>query len=108
MELMDKIKQFYGRDLDMSMSNGDFLAPLRCQEELNLAIDMVDRSPHMRSLRVFLSLPPGATMASSPTTPPGLRLFQNQSTVSGVAHSRGGERRREWRSGEGRSVRKMG
>ncbi len=32
-----------------------FMAPLQSQDDLNMAIDIVDRSPHMRSLRVFLS-----------------------------------------------------
>ena len=80
---MSKIKQYYGLDLCMNLSNGEFFVPLNNQAELNMAIDMVDRSAHMRSLRVFLVRPADA---SSPTSPPpqSLRLFDNQSTVSTV------------------------
>ena len=82
-ELMSKIKQYYGLDLCMNLSNGEFFVPLNNQADLNMAIDMVDRSPHMRSLRVFLVRPADA---SSPTSPPpqSLRLFDNQSTVSSI------------------------
>ena len=82
-ELMSKIKQYYGLDLCMNLSNGEFFVPLNNQADLNMAIDMVDRSPHMRSLRVFLVRPADA---SSPTSPPpqSLRLFDNQSTVSTI------------------------
>ena len=82
-ELMSKIKQYYGLDLCMNLSNGEFFVPLNNQAELNMAIDMVDRSAHMRSLRVFLVRPADA---SSPTSPPpqSLRLFDNQSNVSTV------------------------
>ena len=83
-ELMSKIKQFYGQDLCMNLSNGEFFVPISSQADLNMAIDMVDRSSHMRSLRVFLTRPD----ASSPVSPPpqSLRLFDNQSAE--IIHNR--------------------
>ena len=58
------------------------MAPLQSQDDLNMAIDIVDRSPHMRSLRVFLSQG-GSGHAHSPQhgPPPG-RLGQLFDKVS--------------------------
>ncbi|XP_031556218.1 mitogen-activated protein kinase kinase kinase 2-like isoform X2 [Actinia tenebrosa] len=58
-DLLQKVKTAYGQELCMNYINEEITIPVVTQSDLEKAIEILDRSPHLTSLRVYLSLPNG-------------------------------------------------
>uniref|UniRef100_A0A4W3HMB4 Mitogen-activated protein kinase kinase kinase 3 n=1 Tax=Callorhinchus milii TaxID=7868 RepID=A0A4W3HMB4_CALMI len=96
-ELHQKVKTAFGQQMDLNYTNNELLIPLRSQDDLDKAVDLLDRSFNMKSLKILLvaqdrnqTLP-----VSSATVPKQVRIKASQSvgdilsTVYQPAESRG-------------------
>ncbi|XP_013416446.1 mitogen-activated protein kinase kinase kinase 3 isoform X2 [Lingula anatina] len=84
-ELYQKVRQYYGEDLNLHYTNGEIIVAVNCQSDLESAIQLLDRNTRSRSLRLFLTRKDeGAGGQGQTQVPPGRlgQLFEpvNQST----------------------------
>ncbi|XP_041098986.1 mitogen-activated protein kinase kinase kinase 3-like isoform X4 [Polyodon spathula] len=56
-ELLRKVTDAFGEQMDLYYLNNELLAPLRCQEDLEKAVLYLDLRPSMKSLRVLVKTP---------------------------------------------------
>ncbi|XP_030649544.1 mitogen-activated protein kinase kinase kinase 3 [Chanos chanos] len=53
-EVQQKVKSFFGQQLDLHYMNNELSIPLRSQDDLDKAIDLLDRSCSMKSIKILL------------------------------------------------------
>ncbi|XP_072926863.1 mitogen-activated protein kinase kinase kinase 3 isoform X1 [Hemitrygon akajei] len=53
-ELHQKVKTVFGQQMDLNYTNNELLIALRSQDDLDKAIDLLDRSFSMKSLKILL------------------------------------------------------
>uniref|UniRef100_A0A3Q1FCM9 Mitogen-activated protein kinase kinase kinase 3 n=1 Tax=Acanthochromis polyacanthus TaxID=80966 RepID=A0A3Q1FCM9_9TELE len=53
-EIQQKVKTVFGQQLDLHYMNNELSIPLRGQDDLDKAIDLLDRSSNMKSIRILL------------------------------------------------------
>ncbi|XP_016395616.1 mitogen-activated protein kinase kinase kinase 3 [Sinocyclocheilus rhinocerous] len=81
-EVQQKVKTFFGQQLDLHYMNNELSIPLRDQDDLDKAIDLLDRSSNMKSIKIML-LTQEQSNASSPshhTLCKQVRIKTSQST----------------------------
>uniref|UniRef100_A0A8C6TV14 Mitogen-activated protein kinase kinase kinase 3 n=1 Tax=Neogobius melanostomus TaxID=47308 RepID=A0A8C6TV14_9GOBI len=80
-EIHQKVKSVFGQQLDLHYMNNELSIPLRSQDDLDKAIDLLDRSSNMKSIRVLLLTPePANTVSSSHPVPcKQVRISSSQS-----------------------------
>ncbi|XP_058626769.1 mitogen-activated protein kinase kinase kinase 3 isoform X1 [Onychostoma macrolepis] len=81
-EVQQKVKTFFGQQLDLHYMNNELSIPLRDQDDLDKAIDLLDRSSNMKSIKIML-LTQEQSNASSPshhTLCKQVRIKASQST----------------------------
>ncbi|XP_032238583.1 mitogen-activated protein kinase kinase kinase 2 isoform X2 [Nematostella vectensis] len=61
-ELLQRVKTAYGQELCMNYINEGITIPILTQSDLEKGIEILDRSPHLTSLRIFLSVPNGVVL----------------------------------------------
>ncbi|MBN3296466.1 M3K3 kinase, partial [Amia calva] len=65
-EVKQKVKTVFGQQLDLHYMNNELSIPLRSQDDLDKAIDLLDRSSSMKSIKILL-LTQEQNHASSPS-----------------------------------------
>uniref|UniRef100_A0A671YEU5 Mitogen-activated protein kinase kinase kinase 3 n=1 Tax=Sparus aurata TaxID=8175 RepID=A0A671YEU5_SPAAU len=65
-EIQQKVKAVFGQQLDLHYMNNELSIPLRGQDDLDKAIDLLDRSSNMKSIKILL-LTQEHSNASSPS-----------------------------------------
>ncbi|XP_015217432.2 mitogen-activated protein kinase kinase kinase 3 isoform X1 [Lepisosteus oculatus] len=65
-EVKQKVKTVFGQQLDLHYMNNELSIPLRSQDDLDKAIDLLDRSSNMKSIKILL-LMQEQNHASSPS-----------------------------------------
>ncbi|XP_034046465.1 mitogen-activated protein kinase kinase kinase 3 [Thalassophryne amazonica] len=65
-EIQHKIKTVFGQQLDLHYMNNELSIPLRDQDDLDKAINLLDRSSNMKSIKILL-LPQEQKKTSSPS-----------------------------------------
>ncbi|KAG1967961.1 mitogen-activated protein kinase kinase kinase 3 [Pimephales promelas] len=81
-EVQQKVKTFFGQQLDLHYMNNELSIPLRNQDDLDKAIDLLDRSSKLKSIKIML-LTQEQSNASSPshhTVSKQVRIKTSQST----------------------------
>uniref|UniRef100_A0A3P9J7H4 Mitogen-activated protein kinase kinase kinase 2 n=1 Tax=Oryzias latipes TaxID=8090 RepID=A0A3P9J7H4_ORYLA len=68
-DLKAKAKVAFGQAMGLHYSNNELLIPLVTQDDLDKAVELLDRSVHMKSLKILLVV----QMSSQPVGPPGLQ-----------------------------------
>ncbi|XP_035261285.1 mitogen-activated protein kinase kinase kinase 3 isoform X1 [Anguilla anguilla] len=53
-EVKQKVKTVFGQQLDLHYMNNELSIPLRSQDDLDKAIDLLDRSSNMKSIKILL------------------------------------------------------
>uniref|UniRef100_A0A8D2LH61 Mitogen-activated protein kinase kinase kinase 3 n=1 Tax=Varanus komodoensis TaxID=61221 RepID=A0A8D2LH61_VARKO len=56
-EVLQKVMDAFGQMMDLHYANNELLIPLKSQEDLDRAVEHLDRSPSLKSLRVFVKTP---------------------------------------------------
>lgn len=56
-DLYAKAKVAFGQCMDLHYSNNELVIPLKTQDDLDKAVELLDRSVHMKSLKILLVLP---------------------------------------------------
>ncbi|KAH1177136.1 hypothetical protein KIL84_010838 [Mauremys mutica] len=56
-EVLQKVMDAYGQMMDLHYANNELLIPLKSQEDLDRAVEHLDLSPSLKSLRVFVKAP---------------------------------------------------
>lgn len=94
-EIQQKVKSVFGQQLDLHYMNNELSIPLRSQDDLDKAIDLLDRSSNMKSIRILLLTPEHTNTVSSshPVPCKQVRISASQSagdsTVYQSPESRG-------------------
>ncbi|XP_062342021.1 mitogen-activated protein kinase kinase kinase 3 [Osmerus eperlanus] len=81
-EIQQKVKTVFGQQLDLHYMNNELSIPLRAQDDLDKAIDLLDRSSNMKSIKILLLTQEHANMSSSShsTVAKQVRIKASQST----------------------------
>ncbi|XP_041087475.1 mitogen-activated protein kinase kinase kinase 3 [Polyodon spathula] len=76
-----KVKTAFGQQLDLHYMNNELSIPLRGQDDLDKAIDLLDRSSNMKSIKILLLCQEKnhATSPSHTTAPKQVRIKASQS-----------------------------
>ncbi|KAJ1099400.1 hypothetical protein NDU88_004501 [Pleurodeles waltl] len=53
-EVLQKVTDAFGQLMDLHYPNNELLIPLKCQEDLDKAVEQLDMSPSMKSLRIIV------------------------------------------------------
>ncbi|XP_030637930.1 mitogen-activated protein kinase kinase kinase 2 [Chanos chanos] len=56
-DLSSKAKVAFGQTMDLHYTNNELVIPLTTQDDLDKAVELLDRSVHMKSLKILLVLP---------------------------------------------------
>uniref|UniRef100_A0A8C1EN03 Mitogen-activated protein kinase kinase kinase 2 n=1 Tax=Cyprinus carpio carpio TaxID=630221 RepID=A0A8C1EN03_CYPCA len=56
-DLSTKAKVAFGQSMDLHYTNNELVIPLSTQDDLDKAVELLDRSVHMKSLKILLVLP---------------------------------------------------
>ncbi|TFK04436.1 FERM and PDZ domain-containing protein 2 [Platysternon megacephalum] len=56
-EVLQKVMDAFGQMMDLHYANNELLIPLKSQEDLDRAVEHLDLSPSLKSLRVFVKAP---------------------------------------------------
>ncbi|XP_048056402.1 mitogen-activated protein kinase kinase kinase 2 [Megalobrama amblycephala] len=56
-DLSTKAKVAFGQSMDLHYTNNELVIPLSTQDDLDKAVELLDRSMHMKSLKILLVLP---------------------------------------------------
>lgn len=81
-EIQQKVKTVFGQQLDLHYMNNELSIPLRGQDDLDKAVDLLDRSSNMKSIRILLLTPEHCNTVSSshPVPCKQVRINASQST----------------------------
>ncbi|XP_011602590.2 mitogen-activated protein kinase kinase kinase 3 isoform X1 [Takifugu rubripes] len=83
-EVRQKVETVFGQQLDLHYMNNELSIPVRGQDDLDKAVDLLDRSSNMKSIKILLLAQENSNLqASSPThraTCKPLRIRPSQST----------------------------
>lgn len=69
-DLSAKAKVAFGQTMDLHYTNNELIIPLSTQDDLDKAVELLDRSVHMKSLKILLVLP-----ASSQNSLSGMNML---------------------------------
>ncbi|KAI5629437.1 mitogen-activated protein kinase kinase kinase 3, partial [Silurus asotus] len=64
-EVQQKVKTVFGQQLDLQYMNNEMSIPLHGQDDLNKAIDLLDRSSNMKSIKILLLAEEHSNVSSS-------------------------------------------
>ncbi|XP_041102743.1 mitogen-activated protein kinase kinase kinase 3-like isoform X3 [Polyodon spathula] len=82
-ELLRKVTDAFGEQMDLYYLNNELLAPLRCQEDLEKAVLYLDLRPSMKSLRVLVKTPKNNHVSSPADKPPEMRMSKSMGDLKG-------------------------
>ncbi|KFV09504.1 Mitogen-activated protein kinase kinase kinase 3, partial [Pterocles gutturalis] len=66
-EVVQKVTDAFGQTMDLVCVNNELLIPLKSQEDLDKAMEQLELSPSLKSLRILLSAPKKANVSPSPS-----------------------------------------
>uniref|UniRef100_A0A3B4CYQ6 Mitogen-activated protein kinase kinase kinase 2 n=1 Tax=Pygocentrus nattereri TaxID=42514 RepID=A0A3B4CYQ6_PYGNA len=64
-DLSTKAKVAFGQVMDLHYTNNELVIPLSSQDDLDKAVELLDRSVHMKSLKILLVLPASSQVGLS-------------------------------------------
>uniref|UniRef100_A0A8C7DJ46 Mitogen-activated protein kinase kinase kinase 3 n=2 Tax=Oncorhynchus kisutch TaxID=8019 RepID=A0A8C7DJ46_ONCKI len=85
-EIQQKVKTVFGQQLDLHYMNNELSIPLRGQDDLDKAIDLLDRSSKIKSIKILLltqeqcNASPSPSPSSHHTVSKQVRIKASQST----------------------------
>ncbi|RXM36276.1 Mitogen-activated protein kinase kinase kinase 2 [Acipenser ruthenus] len=85
-ELLKKVTDAFGEQMDLYYPNNELLVPLRCQEDLEKAVLYLDLHPSMKSLRVLVKTPKNnhyLQVNSRADKPPEMRMSKSMGDLKG-------------------------
>ncbi|KFP26871.1 Mitogen-activated protein kinase kinase kinase 3, partial [Colius striatus] len=77
-EVVQKVTDAFGQTMDLGYVNNELLIPLKSQEDLDKAVEQLELSPSLKSLRIIVSVPKKANVSPSPS----LLLKQHEMRIS--------------------------
>ncbi|NXD19265.1 M3K3 kinase, partial [Spelaeornis formosus] len=77
-EVVQKVTDAFGQTMDLVCVNNELLIPLKSQEDLDKAMEQLELSPSLKSLRILVSAPKKANVSPSPS----LLLCQHEMRIS--------------------------
>ncbi|NXL13395.1 M3K3 kinase, partial [Setophaga kirtlandii] len=77
-EVVQKVTDAFGQTMDLVYVNNELLMPLKSQEDLDKAMEQLELSPSLKSLRILVSAPKKANVSPSPS----LLLCQHEMRIS--------------------------
>ncbi|NWY41774.1 M3K3 kinase, partial [Sylvia atricapilla] len=66
-EVVQKVTDAFGQTMDLVCVNNELLIPLKSQEDLDKALEQLELSPSLKSLRILVSAPKKANVSPSPS-----------------------------------------
>lgn len=83
-DLAAKAKVAFGQTMDLHYSNNELVIPLTTQDDLDKAVELLDRSVHMKSLKILLVIHGNTQSPSVNNVEPLPSLEDLDNTVFGV------------------------
>ncbi|XP_019409250.1 PREDICTED: mitogen-activated protein kinase kinase kinase 2-like isoform X1 [Crocodylus porosus] len=83
-DLAAKAKVAFGQPMDLHYSNNELVIPLTTQDDLDKAVELLDRSVHMKSLKILLVVHGNTQSPSVSNMEPLSSLEDLNNTVFGV------------------------
>uniref|UniRef100_A0AAR2LIP8 Mitogen-activated protein kinase kinase kinase 2 n=1 Tax=Pygocentrus nattereri TaxID=42514 RepID=A0AAR2LIP8_PYGNA len=68
-DLSTKAKVAFGQVMDLHYTNNELVIPLSSQDDLDKAVELLDRSVHMKSLKILLVLPASSQVVNKNLNP---------------------------------------
>nr|XP_032620356.1 mitogen-activated protein kinase kinase kinase 2-like isoform X1 [Chelonoidis abingdonii] len=87
-DLASKAKVAFGQPMDLHYSNNELVIPLTTQDDLDKAVELLDRSVHMKSLKILLVIHGNSQVPVLSNMEPLASLEDLDNTVFGVAESK--------------------
>ncbi|NWX84543.1 M3K3 kinase, partial [Nothoprocta pentlandii] len=66
-DVVQKVTDAFGQTMDLVCVNNELLIPLKSQEDLDKAMELLELSPSLKSLRILVSAPKKANVSRSPS-----------------------------------------
>ncbi|NWI02913.1 M3K3 kinase, partial [Tichodroma muraria] len=66
-EVVQKVTDAFGQTMDLVCVNNELLIPLKSQEDLDKAMEQLELSPSLKSLRILVSAPKKANVSPAPS-----------------------------------------
>ncbi|NXA35813.1 M3K3 kinase, partial [Eudromia elegans] len=66
-DVVQKVTDAFGQTMDLVCVNNELLIPLKSQEDLDKAMELLELSPSLKSLRILVSAPKKASVSRSPS-----------------------------------------
>ncbi|XP_046886399.1 uncharacterized protein map3k2 isoform X2 [Hypomesus transpacificus] len=76
-DLEQKAKAAFGQAMDLHYTNNELVIPLTTQDDLDKAVELLDRSNHMKSLKILLVLQASSQSSSSSLDRPSFEDLDN-------------------------------
>ncbi|XP_062302612.1 mitogen-activated protein kinase kinase kinase 2 [Osmerus eperlanus] len=76
-DLEQKAKAAFGQAMDLHYTNNELVIPLTTQDDLDKAVELLDRSVHMKSLKILLVLQASSQSSSSSLDRPSFEDLDN-------------------------------
>ncbi|KGL97636.1 Mitogen-activated protein kinase kinase kinase 3, partial [Charadrius vociferus] len=83
-EVVQKVTDAFGQTMDLVCVNNELLIPLKSQEDLDKAMEQLELSPSLKSLRILVSAPKKANVSPSPSL-----LFSSKQHEMRISRSMG-------------------
>ena len=87
-DIKRRIRNAYGHDLTMSYINNDITIPIKKQMDLDNAVALLDFSPQLTSLRIYLSNETGENLSLVKNHKSFKHSLSNNNGFWGERHSR--------------------
>ncbi|NXN91959.1 M3K3 kinase, partial [Rhinopomastus cyanomelas] len=103
-EVVQKVTDAFGQTMDLVCVNNELLIPLKSQEDLDKAMEQLELSPSLKSLRILVSAPKKANVSPSPSllfcvqTEHEMRISRSMGDIMGSLY-KDNERTRKYSTG---------
>ncbi|NXQ58091.1 M3K3 kinase, partial [Anthoscopus minutus] len=98
-EVVQKVTDAFGQTMDLVCVNNELLIPLKSQEDLDKAMEQLELSPSLKSLRILVSAPKKANVSPSPSLKQHeMRISRSMGDIMGSLY-KDSERTRKYSTG---------
>ncbi|XP_053569752.1 mitogen-activated protein kinase kinase kinase 3 isoform X2 [Bombina bombina] len=94
-DVMQKVTHAFGQTMDLHYANNELLIPLKCQDDLDKALEHLDMSPSLKSLKILVKAPK-KNIYLQPTCPKqhDMRISKSMGDILGSLYKDAGKSRK--------------
>ncbi|KAM4689302.1 mitogen-activated protein kinase kinase kinase 3-like isoform 2-T2 [Discoglossus pictus] len=94
-DVLQKVTHAFGQTMDLHYANNELLIPLKCQDDLDKALEHLDMSPSLKSLKILVKAPK-KNLYLQPTCPKqhDMRISKSMGDILGSLYKDAGKSRK--------------